>query len=73
MLLRVRLKNLFLYLPCIVAFVVIFPVVVINSYHLSIYILEQDEFFLFLDGDVILDPIEEPLVVIIAQHTISPI
>ena len=55
------------------AFVVIFPVVVINSYHLSIYILEQDEFFLFLDGDGILDPIEEPLVVIMAQHTISPI
>ena len=52
-----------------VAFVV---VVVIDSYHLSIYILEQDGFSLFLGGDGILDPIEEPLVVMMAQHTIPP-
>ena len=53
-----------------VVFVVMFPVVVINSHHQSIYILEQDGFFLFLGRNRILDPIGEPLVIATAEYTI---
>jgi len=53
-----------------VVFVVMFPVVVINSHHQSIYVLEQDGFFLFLGRNRILDPIGEPLVIAIAEYTI---
>jgi len=45
----------------------------INSHHQSIYILEWDEFFLFLGRDRILDPIGESLVIAMAEHTILPI
>jgi len=52
---EVRLKSLFLYLPCIMAFAVTFPVVVINSHCQSVYILERDGFSLFPDRNRILD------------------
>ena len=52
--------------------IVIFTVVVIDSYRQSIYVLEQGGFSLFLDRDRILDPIGEPLVIAIAEHTIPP-
>ena len=44
-------------------FVVVFPVVVIDSHYQSIHILEQGKFILFLDGDRILNPIEKTLVI----------
>ena len=53
--------------------IVIFTVVVIDSYRQSIYVLEQGGFSLFLDRDRILDPIGEPLVIAIAERTIPPI
>ena len=55
LLLEVRLKSLFLHLPCMVAFIVMFLVVVIDSYCQSIYILEQGGFSLFPDRNRILD------------------
>jgi len=55
LLLEVRLKGLFLCLPCIVVFVVMFLVAVIDIHHQSIYILKQGRFSLFLDRDRILD------------------
>ena len=70
LLLGVRLKSLFLCLPCMVVFTVIFPVVVINSHCQSIHILEQNGFSLFSDRDMVLNPIWEFLVIEIAQHTI---
>ena len=39
----------------------------------SVHVLEQGGFSLFLDKDRILDLIGEPLVIIIAEHTILPI
>jgi len=70
LLLRVRLKSLFLYLSYTVAFAVIFPVAVINSYYQSIHVLEQGRFFLFPDRDRILNLIGEPLVIAMAEYTI---
>jgi len=52
---RMRLKSLFLHLPCIVAFIVMFPVVVINSHCQSVHILKRDGFSLFLGRNRILD------------------
>ena len=66
LLLEVRLKYLFLCLPCMVAFAVTFPAVVIDSYHQSIHILEQNRFFLFLSRNRILDLIWEFLVIAVA-------
>ena len=54
------------------AFMVIFPVTVIDSYYQSIHILERGGFFLFPDRDRILDLIGELLMIVIAKHTISP-
>ena len=51
---------------------VMFLVAVINSYYQSIHILEQGGFSLFPGRDMILDPIWEPLVIAIAENTISP-
>ena len=70
MLLRIRLEGLFLCLPCMVAFTVMFPVAVINRHCQDIHILEQGGFFLFLGKDRILDLIGESLVIVIAQNTI---
>jgi len=72
LLLGVRLKGLFLYLPYMVAFAVIFPVAVVDSYCQNIHILKQDGFFLFLDKNRILDLIGKPLIISIAEHIISP-
>jgi len=72
LLLEVRLKSLFFCLPSTVAFMVTFPVVVINSHCQSIHILEQGGFFLFSSGDGILDPIGETLVIAVAKDTILP-
>jgi len=55
-----------------VVFVVTFPVAVINSHCQSIHILERGGFFLFLDRDKILDLIEKPLVIVMAEYTIPP-
>ena len=66
LLLGVRLKSLFLCLSCMVAFTVMFPVVVINSYCQSIYILEQGRFSLFLGRDRILNLIWKSLVIAMA-------
>ena len=66
LLLGVRLKSLLFCLPCTVAFMVILPVVIINGYYQRIHILEQSRFTLFLGGDGILDPIWEPLVIVVA-------
>ena len=49
-----------------------FLVVVINSYYESIYILEQDRFFLYPDRDSVLNLIKEPLVIAVAYNTIPP-
>ena len=68
----VRLEGLFLHLLCIVAFTVSFPVAVINSHRQGIHILEQGGFSLFPGGNRILNPIGEPLVVMMAQNTIPP-
>ena len=68
---EVRLEGLFLCLPCTVVFAVSFLVVVIDSHCYSIHILEQGGFFLFLGRDRILDLIGEPLVIAMAQNTIS--
>ena len=70
MLLRVRLKGLFLHLSYMMVFAVTFPVAVINSYHQSVYVLEQGGFFLFPGKDRILDLIRELLVIVMAQNTI---
>jgi len=51
----VRLKSLFLCLSCIITFVVIFTVVVIDRHCQSIHILEQGRFSLFSDRNRILD------------------
>ena len=72
MLLRVRLENLFFCLSYIVVFMITFSVAVINSHYQSIYVLKQDGFSLFPGRNKILDPIGEPLVIAIAEHTISP-
>ena len=72
MLPRMRLKGFFFCLPCMVVFMVTFPVVVINSHHQSIHVLEQGGSSLFLDRDKILDLIGEHLIIAMAQHTISP-
>ena len=53
-------------------FAVIFLVAVINSYCQSIHVLEQGGFSLFLGRNKILDPIREPLVIVIAEYTILP-
>ena len=66
LLLGVRLKSLFFCLSCIVVFTVTFLVVMINSYHQSIHILEQGGFSLFPGRDRILDLIWESLVVAVA-------
>ena len=55
-----------------IAFVVVFLVVMINGYHQSVYILEQSRFFLFPDGNRALYSIRKPLVIVIVQNTISP-
>jgi len=55
-----------------VAFVVTFPVTVIDSYYQSIHVLEQGGFSLFMDRDRILDLIRETLVIAMAKHTIPP-
>ena len=68
----VRLEGLFLHLPCMVAFMVSFPVAVIDSHHQGIHILERGGFSLFPGGNGILDPIGEPLVIEMAQNTIPP-
>ena len=67
----VRLKSLFLCLPCTMVFAVMFPVMVIDSHCQSVHILEQDGFFLFPGKDRILDLIWESMVITMAQHTIS--
>ena len=67
-----RLKGFFFCLSCMVVFVVTFSVAVINSHHQSIHVLEQGGSSLFLDRDKVLDLIGEPLVIAMAQHTISP-
>ena len=51
LLLEVRLESFFFHLPSMVAFVVIFSVIMINGHHQSVYILEQGGFSLFLSGD----------------------
>ena len=51
---------------------VTFPVVMINSHHQNIHVLEWGGFFLFPDRDRILDLIGEPLVIVIAKYTILP-
>jgi len=55
-----------------VAFVVMFPVMVIDSHCQSIHVLEQGGFSLFLGRDRVLDLIWEPLVIAMAQNTIPP-
>ena len=72
LLLRVRLEGLFLCLPCMVVFTVMFPVVIINSYCQSIHVLERGGFFLFLGRDKILDLIGESLVIAVVEYTIPP-
>jgi len=72
LLLGIRLKNLFLCLPYMVMFAVMFLVAVIDSHCQSIYILEWGGFSLFLGRDKILDPIWESLIIAMAQHTILP-
>ena len=72
LLLRVRLKDLFLYLLYIIVFAVIFLVAVINSYYQSVHVLEQDRFSLFLGRDRILNLTGKPLVIVMAQNTILP-
>jgi len=62
----VRLKSFFLHLLCMVAFMVMFPVVVINSHCQSIHILEEARFFLFSGRNRILDLILEFLVITVA-------
>ena len=61
-----RLKGLFLCLSCIVAFVVMFLVAVINSHCQSIHVLERGGFSFFLGKDRVLCLIGEPLVIVIA-------
>ena len=73
MLLRVRLKDLFLHLSCIVVFMVTFPVVIIDSHCQSIHVLEQGGFSLLPSRNKILDLIGKPLVITMAEHTIFPI
>jgi len=67
---EVRLKSFFFYLSGTVVFMVTFLVVVINSYHQSIHVLEQDRFILFLGEYKILNLIWEPLVIVVVQNTI---
>ena len=43
---------------------------VINFHRQNIHVLKWDEFSLFLGKDRVLDPIGEPLVIVIAEHTI---
>jgi len=69
---RVKLKGFFLCLPCMVAFMVTFPVVVINSHCQGIHVLEQGRFSLFPGRDKVLELIGEPLVIVMAQNTIFP-
>jgi len=70
LLLEMRLESLFFCLPYTVVFIVTFPVVVINSYCQSIYVLKQGRFTLFLGGDRILDPVWKILVIVVVQNTI---
>jgi len=67
---EVRLESLFFYLPSMMVFAVIFPVVMINSYCQSIHILKQGGFFLFSGRDGILNLIGETLVIAVAKNTI---
>ena len=67
-----RLKSLFLSLLYTIMLIITLPVVMINSYYQSVYILEQNWLFLFLDGDGVLDLIEQTLVVLVIQYTIFP-
>ena len=67
-----RLEDFFLCLSCTVVFMVIFLVAVVDSHHQSIYILEKGGFFLFLGRDKILNLIRKPLVIVMAEYTISP-
>ena len=69
---EVRLKGLFLHLSYTMAFAVIFPVAMIDSYCQNIHILKQGGFFLFLDSNRILDLIGKSLIISIAEHIISP-